>query len=484
VSTGDGSLATVVGNINAAGAGVTASAVQVGANTYRLQLTANTAGAKNGENIDAASFNDSVGGFLTLTGAADAQVTVGSGAGSYTVTSSTNSVSGLLPGVTVNLLQQSTGPVTVTVNRDDATIADKVQALIDAANSVQDTISQLTKYDPSANAASPLTGDATTTSLMSALTTGFIGTVTGANPKSPGLAGVSIDGTGKFTFDRDKFLAAFDADPDGVTKLFAQGGSSSNGDIQFVSAGDRAVGGDYDVTVTTAAAQGSAIGLTGAWPPATLPSVKVRVGTTEVSYAVKDGDTQDDVVKGLNAAFASAGFSLQATNTGTGVQIATNEYGSAAGFDVDWDGSGYQTHAGTDIKGTINGAAATGTGQQLMVAFADNTLSGLALKITNGAVGDLGTFTYTPGLAQRVQTAITNASDPLTGYITSSENDFKARIQFVNDQVASMELHVNAYETALRAQYAELESTISTLKSQGSFLTSQITSMTSSNSNG
>ena len=61
-------------------------------------------------------------------------MTVGSGAGSYTVTSATNTVSGLLPGVTVNLKQQSATPVTVTVKRDDAGIADKVQALIDAAN--------------------------------------------------------------------------------------------------------------------------------------------------------------------------------------------------------------------------------------------------------------------------------------------------------------------------------------------------------------
>ncbi len=102
VSTGDGSLATVVGNINSAGAGVTATAVQVGLNTYRLQLTSNTAGANNGENIDAAAFNGNVGGFLTLTAAADAQVTVGDGAGSYVVTSSTNSLTGLLPGVTVD----------------------------------------------------------------------------------------------------------------------------------------------------------------------------------------------------------------------------------------------------------------------------------------------------------------------------------------------------------------------------------------------
>ncbi len=481
VSTGDGSLATVVGNINAAGAGVTASAVQVGVNSFRLQLTANHAGALNGENIDSSAFNDNVGGFLELSTAKDAQVTVGSGPGSYTVTSDTNSVSGLLPGITVNLLQESTSAVTVTVGRDDASIADKVQALVDAANGVQTTVDGLTKYDPTSNSGSPLTGDATANQLMTALTNSVIGTVAGANPKSPGLAGVSIDKTGMFTFDRTKFLAAFAADPSGVTKLFAQGGSSDNNNVQFVSAGDRAVAGSYDVNVTQAASQATSVGLTGVWPPASNPTVKVRVGTTEVSYAVKDGDTQDDVVKGLNAAFASAGFQLQATNTGSGVRIATTQYGSAAGFDVDWSASGYANHTGQDVQGTINGVVATGSGQQLMVPFADTTLSGLAIKVTGTATGDLGNFTYTPGLAQRVQTSITNASDPLSGYITSSENDFKARIKFVNDQVASMELHVTAYETSLRATYAALESTIATLKSQGTFLTNQITSMTSSN---
>ena len=478
VSTGDGSLATVVGNINGAGAGVTATAVQVGLNSYRLQLTSNTPGANNGENVDASAFNDNVGGFLTLTAAADAQVTVGTGAGSYTVGSSSNTVNGLLPGVTVNLKQQSSNLVTVTVNRDDNGIADKVQALVDAANQVQSTVDGLTKYDPTSNSGSPLTGDAAATQLMGSLTSAIIGAVPGANPQSPGLAGVSIDGTGKFTFDRTKFLAGFDADPQGVMRLFAQSGSSDNPNVSFVSAGDRAVAGTYHVVVTQAATQASDVGLTGVWPPASNPVVKVRVGTTEVSYAVKDGDTRADVAAGLNAAFASAQITLQATDTGSGVQIATNQYGHAASFDVDWNSGGYVTHNGQDVQGTINGAAAVGSGQQLMAAFSDTTISGLAIKIASNTTGDFGNFTYVPGLAQRTQTAITNATDLISGYITSSENDFKARISFINDQVASMELRVTAYETNLRAQYATLESTISTLKSQSSFLTNQINSMT------
>jgi flagellar hook-associated protein 2 len=476
VSTGDGSLATVVGNINAASAGVTATAVQVGLNTYRLQISSNTAGANNGENIDASAFNSNVGGFLTLTEAADAKITVGEGPGSYSVTASKNTISNLLPGVTVNLKQKNATPVTITVSRDDAGIADKVQALVDAANHVQGDIDQLTKYDPSSNSASPLTGDANATKVMGSLTTALIGAVPGANPQSPGLAGVSIDRTGKFTFDRSKFLTAFNADPQGVTKLFAQSGSADNADVSFVSAGDRAVAGSYHVVVTTAAAQGSDVGLTGAWPPVTNPTIKVQVGTTQVSYAVKDGDSRADVADGLNAAFASAGLTLQATDTGTGVKIVTNQYGHSASFNVDWDGSGYVTHAGIDVAGTINGVAATGSGQQLMAPFTDSNISGLAIKISNGAVGDLGNFVYTPGLAQRAQTSIASATDLISGYITSSENNFKASIKFINDQIASMELHVTAYETGLRAQFSALEATISTLKSQSSFLTSQINS--------
>jgi flagellar hook-associated protein 2 len=236
--------------------------------------------------------------------------------------------------------------------------------------------------------------------------------------------------------------------------------------------------------VTQAAAQGSDVGLTGAWPPVSNPVVKVRVGTTEVSYAVKDGDTRADVANGLNAAFASAHMTLQATDTGSGVQIATNQFGHAASFDTDWSGGGYVTHAGQDVQGTINGKAATGSGQQLMAAFTDNTISGLAIKITSNSTGDLGNFTYAPGIAQRAQTGISNATDIISGYITSSENDFKARITFINDQVASMELRVTAYETNLRAQYATLESTISTLKSQSSFITNQINALNGKSSSG
>ena len=143
-----------------------------------------------------------------------------------------------------------------------------------------------------------------------------------------------------------------------------------------------------------------------------------------MSYVVKNGDTRADVAAGLNAAFAIV--RARAAGHRHGQRASRSQptgYGSVASFDVDWDGRGYVTHAGQDVAGTIGGITATGRGQQLIVPFSDNQLSGLAVMVTGSKLGDLGNFSYQPGVAQRVQSAVATATDMTAGYITSSEND-------------------------------------------------------------
>jgi flagellar hook-associated protein 2 len=483
VAVGDGSLATVVAAINSAAAGVTATAVQVGDNLYRLQIASNTTGAKAGANVAQSEFSSEVGGFVTLTAAADAQLTIGSGPGAYTVTSSTNTVKGVLPGVTLALKTTTSSPVTVTVSRDGNAIADNVQALVDAANLAKKDIDKLTAFDPETKIASPLTGDSAAARVLSQLTRAFTDGVAGATPGSPGLAGVSIDKDGNFTFDRSKFLTAFNADPEGLAKLFTQGGTSTSNDISFVSAGDRALAGSYDVVVTQIAQHATSTGLEDDWPLSPPPTVRVKVGNTTVEYEVQATDTQNNVVDGLNAAFASAGLALVATVSGTGVAISTTAYGKAAQFDVAWDGTNYTTATGADVAGTINGVTATGSGQQLMVPFDDAQAGGLALNVTATSTGAIGTFTYTPGVAQRAAIAVNNATDSVTGFITSRENDYKARIKYITDQLASMEQRMTTYEANLRRQFATLEATIGQMKSQSDWLSSSLGQL-SKNSSG
>jgi flagellar hook-associated protein 2 len=383
-------------------------------------------------------------------------------------------VSGVLPGVTLQLKNTTTTPVSVTVNRDVSSLVAKVQALVDAANQVKSAVDLATAYDAENKKASPLTGDSTARRLLSDLNRALTNEVPWANPAAPGLAGLSVDKTGKFTFDQSKFTTAFNADPDGVIRAFTQGGTATDPGVTFVSAGDRARPGTYNVVVTQLAAQGSSVGLTGGWPLGAPQTVKVRIGTKEVSYDVQVTDTAADVVSELNTRFTQAGLQLEARESGGGVEVHTVQYGSAATFDVAWNGTTYTTFAGTNVQGTIDGKAAIGSGQQLSVPFDDDELGGLALKITATTTGALGSFTYNSGIAQRTATSLLDAVDALNGYVTSAENSLKKNISFIDKTIESMNQRLTQYQARLKAQFATLETTLSTLKSQGEWIGGQV----------
>ncbi len=481
VGTGDGSLTTVVNAINGSDAGVTASAVQVGANQWRLQLTSSTTGVLHDLNVAGSEFGAAAGGLVSVNAAADAQLTVGTGPGAFTVTSGSNVVSGLMSGVTLTLLGTTTGPVTVSTSRDASGLADKVQALVDAANKLHQTIGSMTSYDPDTQTAHALTGDLNARQLANSLAGALEDAVSGSGLVSPGLVGVSADRDGNFKFDRSAFLAKYNADPTGVAKMFTQGGSSSNPDVTFISAADATRAGSYSVNVTHLATQASSIGMTGTWPTGVASSIAVRIGNTQISYAVKATDTQSDVVNGLNTAFANAGFALEASTSGTGLQVNSSAYGHTAAFDIAWDGSTFNSFVGTDVAGTIDGQAATGSGQQLLVPFGTPGTGGLALNIAGSTLGTLGTFNYSPGIAQRASTAVDDAIDAVTGFITLTQNNLTDQIKSLNSDIADMELQIASYQDLLQKQFTNMETVISKLKGTGDQLTNALSQLPSFN---
>jgi flagellar hook-associated protein 2 len=374
----------------------------------------------------------------------------------------------------VTLKKTTDDPVTVNVERDAGSIADTIQSLVDAANALREAINLSTKYDPETRKSSPLTGNSTVRRLASAINRAIADAVPWANPSTPGLAGISYSGTGELTFTRATFLAEFAEDPDGMEDAFTQFGSATSNDVSFVSAGDRARAGTYDVVITQAATQASDIGLEGSWPLGLSQTVKVRVGSTEATYTIQATDTQQDAVDGINAAIADAGLDLAASISGTGIQVRSNTYGSNAQFSVAWDGATYEAFAGLNVEGTIDGVTGTGSGRTLSIPFDDTQLGGLTLTISATAPGALGSVTYNQGLAQRVNSSILDATDVITGYITSTEKTLKSRIEFINNQVESMERRVTLFEARLRKQYATLDSTLGVLQQQSNWLAGQI----------
>lgn len=208
---GTGTLADTVAAINNdTTMGLTAAAVQVAPGQYRLQVTAKDSGAAKSFSIGAP------GDFNVTTSGADAHLTVGTGPGAYDVSSTTNTFTGLIPGVTVNVSKPETG-VTVSVASDPDAVAASVQGLIDAANAA---LSEIKKYSANgADSAAVLRGDYSVTELTGQVLSAISNAV-GADG-SASVAGIQLTRDGTVKFDKTTFLSAYAADPAKVQRVLS-----------------------------------------------------------------------------------------------------------------------------------------------------------------------------------------------------------------------------------------------------------------------
>lgn len=167
LSSTDGSLASIMSAINSNSAlGVRASIVNDGTATpYHLMLTPSNTGT-------AAAITD-----ITTTGNNALQSVIGYGAGGagltqsqpatdaklkfngVDITSASNTVTGVMSGLTLNLASNSGQDQKLSIARDDATTTKKINDFVTAYNSVISQVKQQTAYDQASQTKSPLTGD-------------------------------------------------------------------------------------------------------------------------------------------------------------------------------------------------------------------------------------------------------------------------------------------------------------------------------------
>ena len=146
VSSGD-SLQTVANNINAKNAGITANVIS-DANGSRLTLIGNDTGTSN----EIAVSSDSVGlGFQESSSAKDASLTVDG----VLIDSASNTISTVIPGVTLSLTGSTTGTATLTVAADSSQAEQAVNSFVSAYNSAIQAISAQFTYDPTSKTAGP-----------------------------------------------------------------------------------------------------------------------------------------------------------------------------------------------------------------------------------------------------------------------------------------------------------------------------------------
>jgi flagellar hook-associated protein 2 len=192
---------------------VKAVKVAAGGGLYRLQLTGTSTGLDGNFTIPVTGV-----GFTQIQTAQDAKVSLWKGtAVEQAITSSTNTFSDLLPGVSVTVSKVSTDPITVTVARDDAAISSTAKSLVDSVNGVLAYISTKTAVTNSTDASGAakvsggiFTGESSVRDVEQRILSAASAPVNG---KSPSEFGISITRTGTMEFDADKFAAALKADP-------------------------------------------------------------------------------------------------------------------------------------------------------------------------------------------------------------------------------------------------------------------------------
>ena len=220
--TSSDTLSTLVSKINSANLGVAASIINDGSSQspYRLSLTATNSGKAGQVLIDAGSTGLSL---RNLVAAQDAAVFVGGSGTSQPllVTSHTNQLTGIIPGVTISLQSASANPVTLSVTRDSSGVSTQLQNFTDAFNTLVDKLSTYTQFDTTTNQGGVLLGDATAQEIQTQMYSVFGAAVQDAGTMHTiGDIGITITDNGKIQFDPSKFQAAYAQAPDDVSKLF------------------------------------------------------------------------------------------------------------------------------------------------------------------------------------------------------------------------------------------------------------------------
>jgi flagellar hook-associated protein 2 len=213
-------LDQLAGYINTTDLGVTANVIS-DANGERLSLLSNTAGQPGSITISAntvagLNFNTTAGGNASLT------------VDGVPISSGSNTIAGVIPGVTLNLAGADPGTsVQLTVGTDSAKITAAINNFVSAYNAVVQSINTQFTVDPTTNTQGPLGSDSSLRSLQSSLLHDITYSITG-NSGLVNLASLGIDlnndGTlwvnETATADQPSLSSALAANPGAVQSFF------------------------------------------------------------------------------------------------------------------------------------------------------------------------------------------------------------------------------------------------------------------------
>jgi flagellar hook-associated protein 2 len=172
---------------------------------------------------------------------------------------------------------------------------------------------------------------------------------------------------------------------------------------------------------------------------------------------------------------------ITASSDGSGHLVLTHgSYGSAYTFTVAetnnllWNAP--QTAAnGEDVAGTINGEAATGSGQTLTGNSGEANIDALVVKYTGSAENiDVGTVLLTFGTAELFDRTLNTMLDTTSGYLTFKQQSLQTSVNDYETKINEMEALLEQQRERMTKQFIAMETALSKLQQQSNWLAGQL----------
>lgn len=435
----DDTLEDVRKKINDLGWGVSASIINDGgASPYRLSLTTTSNGRGARVAIDAGATALDI---KTIAEAHDAVVFVSSesSAQPIMVTSNTNTVSGVVPGLTLQLQGVSDEAVTLNVARNVDNVIESANKFVEDFNALLDQLDEYTKFDTETNERGVLLGDPSTITVQREMYASINNVVASTGKyRMANDVGLRIGEGGRLEFDEAKFRTAYADDPDAVINLFTKSVGSLDGETRLDTLN-----------------HGNGVGRAADPAQADL-RINIKDGTSfDVNLA--SASTMQDVIDAIND--SAAGRVTASINTsGTGLRLIDNTptesqvsnklfsisalNGSSAVYDLGLNVRANGKFTSTDGRGTVIDSK----------------------ELVDVNAGEIG------GIGQIIERRINRLIDPVTGTITRAGTQIDNSNDALQRRIDSLNVLLESKRNRLLKQFTSLETTLAKLQTQQSSL--------------
>jgi len=165
---------------------------------------------------------------------------------------------------------------------------------------------------------------------------------------------------------------------------------------------------------------------------------------------------------------------LSHDNYGSNYSFTISESAAASGNKL-WTGGDQTVNNGVDVVGTINGEAATGSGQILTGNNGENNIDGLVIKYSGTDEDlDVGEVKLTLGAAELFNRALFYITDSYDGYVAFKQDSLQDSIDRFETRIEEMEARLDQRMEMMINRFVIMETALSALQSQSQWLSGQL----------